>query len=82
MHFAQSYLASIKLYWSQEVERVGRTYREQNKEVENMLVLITNLDQIENGLIRVEFTANEIECKHQAESRRLEVAADEVACKH
>ena len=53
-----------------------------NKEVKNLIVLVANLDQIENGLIRVEFAANEIECKRQAESRRLEVAADEVACKH
>ena len=52
-----------------------------NKEVENMLVLVANLEKIENGLIRLEFTANEIECKHQAESRRLEVAADEVSLK-
>ncbi len=37
-----------------------------NKEVENMLVLVANLDQIENGLIRLEFVANEIECKHKA----------------
>ncbi len=52
-----------------------------NKEVENILVLLANLDQIENGLIRLEVAANEIACKHQTESRRLEVAAYEVACK-
>ena len=46
-----------------------------------MLVLVANLDQIENGLIRLEFAANEIACKHEAESRRLEVAPDEVECK-
>ena len=34
-----------------------------NKEVENMLVLVANLEQIENGLIRLEFAANEIACK-------------------
>ncbi len=61
---------------------MGELLENKNKEVEKMLVLVANLDQIENGLIRLEFTANEIECKHQAESRRLEVAADEVACKH
>jgi len=47
-----------------------------------MLVLVANLEQIENSLIRLEFAANEIACKHLAESRRLEFAADEVACKH
>ena len=47
-----------------------------------MLVLVANFEQIENGLIRLDFAANEIECKRQAESRRLEVDADEVACKH
>ena len=50
-----------------------------NKEVENMLFLVANLEKIEN---RLEFAANQIACKRQAESRRLEVAADEVACKH
>ena len=44
-----------------------------------MLVLVANLEQIENGLIRLEFAANEIECKRQAGLRRLEFAADEVA---
>ena len=47
-----------------------------------MLVLVANLEQREDSLIRLEFAADEIECKHQAESRRLEVAADEIACKH
>ena len=55
---------------------MGELLENKNKEVEKMLVLVANLDQIENGLIRLEFTANEIECKHHAESRRLEVAAD------
>ena len=40
------------------------------------------LEQIENSMIRLEVAADEIECKHQAESRRLEVAADEIECKH
>ena len=61
---------------------MGEPLENKNKEVENMLVLLANLDQIENGLIRLEFAANEIACKRQAESRRLEVAADELACKH
>ena len=59
---------------------MGELLENKNKEVENMLVLVAYLDQIENGLIRLEYIANEIECKHQAKSRRLEVAADEVAC--
>ena len=49
-----------------------------NKEVENMLVLVANLEQIENSLIRLEFAGDEVACKHQAGLRRLEVAADEV----
>ena len=53
-----------------------------NKEVENMLVFVSNLEQIENGLIRLEFAAEEVACMHQAWLRRLEFAADEVACKH
>ncbi len=56
--------------------------KNKNKEVENMLVLVANLEQIENGLIRLEVAANEIEGNRKAESRRLEDAADEVACKH
>ena len=44
-----------------------------------MIVLVANLEQIEK---RLEFAADEIECKHQAGLRRVEVAADEVACKH
>jgi len=47
-----------------------------------MIVLVANLEQIESSLIRLEFAADEIECKHQAGLRRVEVAADEVACKH
>ena len=50
-----------------------------NKEVENMLVLVANLEQIEN---RLEFAADELSCIHQTESRRLEDVADGVACKH
>ncbi len=62
------------------LERAGRTSREQKQT--NMIVLVSNLEQIENSLIRLEFAANEIACKRQAESIRLEVTADEVACKH
>ena len=47
-----------------------------------MIVLVANLEQIESSLIRLEFAADEIQCKHQAESRRLEVAAEEVESKH
>ncbi len=50
-----------------------------NKEVENMLVLVANLEQIEN---RVEFAADELACKQEGESRGLEVVADEVAWNH
>ena len=46
-----------------------------------MIVLAANLEQIENSLIRLEFSADEIECKHQAEPRRLEFAADEIEWK-
>ncbi len=46
-----------------------------------MIVLVTNLEQIENSLIILEFAADEIECNHHAESRRLEVAHDEVESK-
>ncbi len=34
-----------------------------NKEVENMLVLVANLEQIENSLISLEFAADEVACK-------------------
>ena len=46
-----------------------------NKEVEDILVLVENLEQIGNSL---EFAANEVACIHQTESRRLAVAAEGV----
>ncbi len=49
-----------------------------NKEVENMLIFVANLEQIENSLIRLEFAGDEVACKHQAGLRRLEFAAEEV----
>ena len=58
---------------------MGECKENKNKEVENMLVLVANLEQIENSL---EVVAHEVACIQEAESKRLEVAADEVACKH
>ena len=35
-----------------------------NKEVENMLVLVANLEKKEHDLISLEFAAEEVACKH------------------
>ncbi len=61
---------------------MGECKENKIKEVENMLVLLAKLEQIENGLIRLEFAANEKSRKHQAGLKRLEFAADKVASKH
>ena len=45
---------------------MGELLENKNKEVDNMIVLVANLEQIESSLIRLEFAADEIECKHQA----------------
>ena len=58
---------------------LGDLIENKNKEVENMLVLVANLEQIENSL---EVVAHEVACIQEAESRRLEAGADEEACKH
>ncbi len=42
---------------------LGELIENKNKEVENMLVLLANLEQIEN---RLEFAAGEVACIHQA----------------
>jgi len=52
---------------------LGELKENKNKEVENMLVLIANLEQIENSL---EVVAHEVACIHQAGLRRLYVAAE------
>ena len=51
------------------MNELGEFIDNKNKGVENMLVVVVNLKQ---GLIRLEFAADEIVCKHEAESRRLE----------
>ena len=61
------------------MNELGELIENKNKGVENMLVVVVKLKQ---GLIRLEFAADEVICKHEAESRRLEVVADELACNH
>ena len=40
-------------------------FENKNKEVENMKVLLANLEQIEESLIRLEFAADEVACKQK-----------------
>ena len=61
------------------MNELGEFLEKKNNEVENRLLLVSNLEQIEN---RVEFAADELSCIHQTESRRLEVVGDGEACKH
>ncbi len=42
---------------------LGDLIENKNKEVENMLVLVANLEQIENSLISLQFAADEVACK-------------------
>ena len=48
------------------------------REVENMLVLVANLEQIENRSRTLEVAAYELGCIHQVGLRKLEDAAEEV----
>ncbi len=57
------------------MNELGELLENKNKEVEQMLVLLDNLEQIENSL---EFAADEVACIPQTESRRLAVDAEEV----
>ena len=79
----------LNLIWHQlnfighkKFKELGDLIENKNTEGENMLVLVANLEQIEKGLIRLEFAAHELACKHQVGLIILEFAADEVACKH
>ena len=42
---------------------MGDLIEKKNKEVENMLVLVANLEQIENSLRTLEVAAHELACK-------------------
>ncbi len=51
----------LKFISHKKLKELGELLENKNKEVENMLVLVANLEQIENSL---EFAADEVAYKH------------------